>query len=289
MTNLFYPALSVYLQTKYPPLHPPSPPSYNTHRIPLSSSSSKISSTGRYKTDHPLSLLSTPVLDSFFPYPPPLLPRLIWAGWWGRDTGQQAEDDGWNAVRFEGDYTGNDEIKLMRVAWADVGDVLDGDPSEAERAWIQRDHLLLNLVRDTAEGWERQHSALHEGCIRQLQPESGSAEPTGPCYLLSPQSYPAESGVIPYDELGLSTNTTQDDDAVPVGWTANAGNFYHSIGVLFRIPKASAETFPARWAKSMSEMGKTLGGEVFVEAQGPRDGIGDQTGNWLLSVRYHLH
>jgi hypothetical protein len=275
MTNLFYPALAVYLQKKFPPLHPPSPPSHNIHRLPLSSTAGKV------KKEHPLSLFSTPVLDSFFPYPPPLLPRLTWSGWWGRDTGQDGDE--WHLSNIGGDPTGLDSIYLMRVAWADVGDVLDRESSEAEREWLERDHLLLSLAKETAESWEMEHSLHGEGCIRHLQPGPDIAEASGPCYLISPDGVPAES-VTPFTQLSSSYYTAQDEDLKPVGWPPDTENIYHSLAIPFRVPRGMQSGFMMRWAESMSKISSQLDGEVFTEAKGPKPKGGDLTNEYMLSV-----
>jgi hypothetical protein len=259
MTNLFYPALAVYLQKKFPPLHPPAPPSHNTHRHPFFNQ-------GRRRKEHPLSLLSTPILDSFFPYPPPLLPRLAWAGWWGKDTGPE---EGWMMTRSDGD---EGDVRLIRVAWADVGEVLDGDSTEAEKKWVERDHLLLTLVRDTVEGWEGEYPSTGEGCVQQ----------EGSCYLISPHDHPPEPGLTTFNQLAVADDAPEDDHAIPIGWNANAGNIYYSIAVPMRVPKRS--DFTIRWSVAMQKIAERLGGEAFVEAIGPRDAEGDQTGDWLLSV-----
>ena len=291
MTNLFIPALAVYLQKKFPPLQPPSSPSHNTHRLPAHGQSTP---SRRVEKEHPLSLLSTPVLDSFFPYPPPLLPRLTWAGWWGRDTGQQ-DHEGWAVTRLspsEADELGNEEeVRIMRIGWADVGNVLDRNLAEAEhRAWTERDHVLLRLVRDMAEDWESNHSSTRASCIRELAPGSqGTASPSGSCHIISPYPGPENDTMTPLGFLSSSsdlsfTNGTEALDIVPVGWAQNAGNVYHSVAALFRVPRSCSLAFEDSWLAAIGELTTDVNGEVFVEAQGPKGGVGDQTGKWLLSV-----
>ncbi|KAK4684904.1 hypothetical protein P7C73_g5258, partial [Tremellales sp. Uapishka_1] len=289
MTNLFYPSLALYLQKKFPPLHPPSPPAHNTHRIPIQN---QRGSPRRTQKEHPLSLLSTPILDSFFPYPPPLLPRLTWAGWWGRDTGQ------WAVVRVggEGEEIGEleEQVKIMRIGWADVGDVLDRNVDSGGSDWAERDDLLLTLVRDMAEAWEVETG---QKCVRELGAASDvedAVDPVGPCYILSPDVNAREGtgGIetIPLAHLAFSDlwsapilNATEDLDSVPIGWAANAGNVYHSVAVLFHVSRSSSADFDGRWLEAVSKLAAEIQGEVFVEAQGPKGGAGDQTGEWLLS------
>ena len=288
MTNLFYPALAVYLQKIFPPLHPPSPPSHNTHRIPAQG---KDGPSRRVQKEHPLSLLSTPVLDSFFPYPPPLVPRLTWAGWWGRDTGQNPQE-GWRATRVaateEEAGEGGDELRIMRVGWADVGDVLDREVEAEHRAWAERDHVLLRLVRDMAEEWEVTHQVTGASCIRELVPASGesqNARQTGLCQIISPHPGPEYDHITSLAHLTTSAvNGTEALESVPIGWAPNAGNVYHSVAALFRVPRSSSMVFEDIWLEAMNGLTKEVEGEVFVEAQGSQGGAGDQTGKWLLSV-----
>lgn len=246
--------------------------------------------------EHPLSLLSTPVLDSFFPYPPPLLPRLTWAGWWGRDTGRHG--DRWTATRLvtteEEVGKGGDEVRIMRVGWADVGDVLDRDVEAKHRAWAERDHVLLRMVRDMAEDWEFNHSSTGASCIRTLSPAPGrdqEAMATGPCQIVSPHPGPGSDHIIPLEQLSTGsgtqpTNSSEAPYAVPVGWAPNAGNVYHSVAALFRVPRPSSAVFDDNWLEAMENMTKTVEGEVFAEAQGLQGGAGDQTGEWSLTVRF---
>ncbi|WVW80121.1 hypothetical protein I302_102096 [Kwoniella bestiolae CBS 10118] len=289
MTNLFYPSMALYLQKRFPPLHPPSPPS---HRMPLQGE--PVPSTYRQnQREHPLSLLSTPVLDSFFPYPPPLLPQLTWAGWWGRDTGQYDQDDhGWGLSRAlpEGakeQVLEDEEIRIMRVAWADVEDVLDRDVDAGERDWEERDHVLLRLVRDIAEEWETKYTSTGERCIRQLEGvEGGTVEATGPCFILSPNH---DTPNIEVNQISISAltsgshNSISPSDDGSFDWTASTGNIYHSLGVLFHVPQNSIDTFEMRWKETINEVAQKVEGEVFTEAQRSNSIDVEQTGEWYLS------
>ncbi|KAK6907323.1 hypothetical protein I203_101315 [Kwoniella mangroviensis CBS 8507] len=290
MTNLFYPSMALYLQKRFPPLHPPSPPS---HRLPLQGEAGP-STYRQNQREHPLSLLSTPVLDSFFPYPPPLLPRLTWAGWWGRDTGQDDLDDhGWGLSRAlpEGakeQLSQDEEIRIMRVAWADVEDVLDRDVEAGERPWEERDHILLRLVRDIAEGWEQRHNTSGERCVRHLEaPEGEAVGSTGPCYILSPDhDAPTSNGT----QTSLSSLASHTEILPQItansnnhAWTANVGNFYHSFGLLFHVSQNSTVDFESRWQETMDIVAGRLDGEVFTEARRSNSVDMDQTGQWYLS------
>ncbi|ORY27431.1 sterol-sensing domain of SREBP cleavage-activation-domain-containing protein [Naematelia encephala] len=285
MTNLFYPALSIYLQKKFPPLHPPSPPAHNTHLIPLHDQSQPFR---RLRKEHPLSLLSTPVLDSFFPYPPPLLPRLTWAGWWGRDTGQLEDDKGWHASRVRDVDTlpdAEDEIRLMRVGWADVGDVLDGDSDYAEKSWAERDHLLLRLVSETAEGWAANFPTTGESCVRQMGNDPKDQASRERCYILSPRAGPEPIMPLATFSEEASQNTTYEEAHTPNGWLQDTSNVYHSLAAIFRVPSSSRATFEDRWASQIEQIAARVQGEVFVEANGLRGAAMDYSGDWLVSYR----
>ena len=179
----------------------------------------------------------------------------------------------------------------MRVGWADVGDVLDRNLEVAEnRAWTERDHVLLRLVRDMAEDWETAHFSTKASCIRELAPASqGVASPSGSCHIISPYPGPENDPMTPLGFLSSSSdlslaNGTEALDIVPVGWAQNAGNVYHSVAALFRVPRSYSLAFEDSWLQAIGELTTDVNGEVFVEAQGPKGGIGDQTGKWLLSV-----
>lgn len=258
MTNLFYPALSTYLQRRFPPLHPPSTPSHETHRDsywrnPLSHSACR----HRRKKEHPLSLLSTPVLDSFFPYPPPLLPRLDWGGWW-TDTGQ----DEWTGARVR-TTEGDEEVRFVRIGWADVGEVLDRDEEREDYTWTERDYGILDLVRQTVESWSDEHGNTGESCIRQLREDTDEVRPSGDCYLFSHvevASLTSTSSLFSHNCSHHAELTYDNDD----------GRVYRSVAALFRIPaSSSSESFDDRWASAMEGVATQIDAEVFVEADRP--------------------
>ena len=180
----------------------------------------------------------------------------------------------------------------MRVGWADVGDVLDRDVEAEERAWAERDHVLLRLVRDMAENWEANNPTTGATCIRELASSSAEDDrvmPAGPCYMLSPTSWPETDHITALQQLSTPAelpfaNGTEALDTVPIGWAPNAGNVYHTVATLFRVPRSNSMAFEARWLEEVTLMAEQVEGEVFMEAQGPSRGAGDQTGEWLLSV-----
>ncbi|EIW66542.1 hypothetical protein M231_02275 [Tremella mesenterica] len=265
MTHLFYPSLAVYLQKKFPPLRPPTPPSaHNVHRVLLSDQGA---ATRKASKEHPLSLLSTPILDSFFPYPPPLLPSLPPVHWWGdghedfsitRVMGPEAES-----------RTGEDEVHILRVGWADVGEVLDGPAETRPPTWIERDEFLERSVRSFVEGWEEEHSGSGEGCVRRLTVESNSGEnelSRGPCYF-------------------MSTGPRADDLTTPLGLgiATVESSIYHSISTLFRVPHTSRTDFERRWTNHLSAIANASSGELFEEACSSGKPSSRHTDEWVLS------
>lgn len=119
MTNLFYPSLAVYLQKRFPPPQP------GPSRWELQ--------------EHPLTLFSTPLLDSVFPEIPPLIPRVADKAWW--------EDPEWSVSRPDEMPWLRDEVRVIRIAWTDPGNVLDG----AEE-WTERDWTLVDTFRQWTDG-----------------------------------------------------------------------------------------------------------------------------------------
>jgi len=218
-----------------------------------------------------LSLLSTPVLDSFFPYPPPLLPRLSWAGWW-TDTGQ----DEWLASQVRVDE-GGDETRLVRIGWADVGEILDRDEERTDdSSWTERDFGVLNIVRQTVEEWERKYQDTGEGCVRQLKDEDGDMNLTGDCYFLSPNR--ASGATVLSDLTMLNGSTTHP-------WPAtDDGQIYRSLAALFHVPASSQTTFDGRWLEAMEAVASQVDGEVFLEAPRPHLSNADQKQSFHISV-----
>ncbi|WWC68655.1 uncharacterized protein I206_102586 [Kwoniella pini CBS 10737] len=288
MTNLFYPSMVLYLQKRSPPSFSPAPPPHR-HKIPLHGEAGP-STYWRNRPEHPLSLLSTPVLESFFPYPPPLLPNLDWTGWWGRDTDRYNQEDyGWGLSRaLPEDATeqplNDEEIRIVRVAWADVEDVLDRDTEAAKKSWEERDRMLLRLVRDVAEEWEEHYKSTGEACIRQLIAKKGGAvESAGPCYVFSPESLPSTSELPHVSMLdsyfgpGIRANTSSSSLSV------DPEHIYHSLGAIFRVTANSTSSFEARWQNALSHIAKKVEGEIFAEVQNPKTTVLDQMGPWYLS------
>lgn len=254
MTNLFYPALSIYLQKRFPPLHPPSA---HTNRSSDSSSHARHSMyPSSRRKEHPLSLLSTPVLDTFFPYPPPLLPPVEWHEWWGCDPGQ---GEAWHLVDHARP-AGEEEVRLMRVAWADVGVILDGDGWSGDMGWTERDFAVLDMVRATAESWEEGYRDTGEGCIRQLEGRDGVVDLSGLCYVLA-------DGDVPGPAAGTTTTTGVLSGAGNLTQLSDGDSPYKSVGVVFRVPRASAASFDDRWTEALELAARGLEAEIFPDAE----------------------
>ena len=206
--------------------------------------------------------------------------------------------EGWSVTRIpvqdEEVWEGGEEVRIMRVGWADVGDVLDRDVEAEHRAWAERDHTLLRLVRDMAEEWECSHNETGASCIREMLSERGSdrkSKQRPSCQIISPHPGPENDHISIIGDLAtptgsLSFNGSEAPDSVPIGWAPNAGNVYHSVAALFRVPRIHGEGFEDSWSEAIANISKGIGGEVFVEAQGPQGGPGDQTGKWYLSVSF---
>lgn len=132
MTNLFYPSLAVYLQKRFP------------RSAGVDSNQAGPSRHRSFRNEHPLTLFSTPLLDSVFPEIPPLIPRLGDRAWW------EDEDERWE-IGLQRDMPWlEEELRIMRVAWASVSDILDG----SDDGWDERDWTVLRYLRDMADEWE---------------------------------------------------------------------------------------------------------------------------------------
>ena len=268
MTNLFYPALSIYLQKRFPTTQGSS---HRIHHSPLGSSV-------QAENDQAIALLSAPVLDNFFPYPPPLLSRLSWTGWWHNDVPDSDDNGGWAASRVRAKSADKEEqdIVVLRVAWADVGDVLDSPDFEGHRPWTDRDDVMLDLVRRTAEGWDQTHRDTGASCVRHLQDRDSGAKPVGDCYILSPTEV----------EQATRLSTLSGIQAQEEFETAGTGTdrIYHSIATIFRVPRLSRPKFETLWRAAMETVAAEFSAEVFVEARRPEIAKSLQTESWLISV-----
>lgn len=277
MTNLFYPALTVYLQKRTDPLPSPAASAYRQHRSPPK----------KWKEGHdPMAVLTSPWLDSLFPYPPPLIPRLGWAGWWARDS----ESDlgirsGWSgsAVKPKGrNPAWEEDVALMRIAWTDVGGVLDTVEEGKARVWMDRDQVVVDRVRLMAEEWQQRYPESGEHCIRHLSSPSGGD--SGSCYILAPDHIPQTTLLtdlliddIYAHTLGLSNTST--------GWGSDRKGIYRSVAVPFRIPKNGTDELVERWISAAEEVAdRAGGGETFIEAEALLRDKRDWVAEWHVTV-----
>ncbi|WVN85733.1 uncharacterized protein L203_100884 [Cryptococcus depauperatus CBS 7841] len=290
MTNLLYPSLALYLQKNFSS-HPSSSATYNTNHVTIQGQSGLFKYPG---AGNPLSLFT---LDSLFSSPPPLLPRLTWAGWWERDI-QEWKDEGWTVARSlphdaEEMLRKDDIVWLMRIGWADVADVLDHDVEADERGWEIRDEQLLDLIRNMSEQWEVSNPSSGQGCVRYPQvpylnsQDKVESEPSlPPCYILSPLADGLYSNVsvIPIPSLTrVNHKSSMSTEDVHLGWSPNTGNIYHTFAIPFHVPRNNSAQFEQEWKSALKDAAKQVQGEVFTEARGPKSGGGDQTGDWFVS------
>lgn len=171
----------------------------------------------------------------------------------------------------EGEDGGDDELRILRVGWADVGDVLDRDEGR-EEGWSDTDFDILDLVRKTAEGWEDGYRDTGEGCLRRLEASDGAMTPTGACYLLATGDLPS---VTSLESIRGSNGTA---------WLSEEEDLYQSVGVLFRIPRSSVATFDDRWTEAIELAAKEVDAEVFLEPAASGQGLLGQQQVWHLSV-----
>lgn len=255
MTNLFYPALSIYLQKRS--LHPNRGVSFDH---PENSQSSR----GRSWSTSP----SHPsLIDSFFPHTSPTIPELPWRGWWD-DTGQVGDSD-WYLTPSRG-IANEEEVQIVRIAWAEVQDIVQSDSPDTSHSWTAQDYQILDLVRRNAEDWEERYSG--EGCVRTLKAEGADVKASGDCLIFSPD---AVKGTISL--AGLSHGRSNVSGEV---YESPPDDVYHSIGLAFHVAGSQRESFEERWSDSMAQIAQELDAECLVET-GPVD-------RWHLEVSYGL-
>lgn len=225
MTTLFYPSIAAFIERGFdaPSSHPASP-------IP---SSNAASTSWR------------PIQDAFYPDPPPLLPNVDWGPWWAPEG-----DRAWVAAQCSsGSPSSTPEIDVLRIAWADVGEVLDGEVGESVS--------LLKQLRKLADEWE-------DGarCVRHLVPHKGEVKEDGSCYIISPDG---AEGTTPHAALWGSS---EDYNLI-----------YRTVAVPFHV-QGDRQIFEDKWNAKLAQALAPLGAEVFTESW-PR-GAGNST--TLVSV-----
>jgi len=268
MTNLFYPSVVVWYQKRNPttPIHD------------YQAGPSRIRNSFGNEHDNPLSVLSTPLLDSIFPDSPALLPRLSPRGWW-YDEGDDDEAPRWNitSVKNREYYLGSiedEEIRMVTIAWIDVEGALSWNVEEVED---EEDHTedtqaITEAIQQRVENWEKDHPGSRERCIRELRSgTSGDVKPEGGCYLFS--SDQVDGITRPFHEIA-SANTSDLD---PPG-------IYRSVSALFRLPRSTSPEFSERWKATLGRISDEVGGKVFLGRKPQRD-VPEE---FRLSVRYLL-
>jgi len=267
MTNLFYPSVVVWYQKRAPS---------SSIRDNLPGPSTRIRNPAGHYGDQPhegpLSVFSTPLLDSIFPDSPPLLPRIRSDGWWDPES---ASTDGprWNATSVgAGDYhlgpIEDEEVRMVTIAWIDVDSALSRseDILDEPRGDELQGKAMVGAIRRRVEKWEEDHPGSRERCVRQLR--SGDSKDLvkadGPCYLFSPDEM---DGTTPFLDVGS-------------GAEVESPGFYRSVSALFHVPRTSSTTFGERWKSTTDRISKEEGGLVYI----PTNAQKDLTEEWRLSV-----
>ncbi|GHJ85237.1 hypothetical protein NliqN6_1639 [Naganishia liquefaciens] len=153
MTTLFYPALALHIQRM-------SIQNANLHQrhVPVT------------RTTGPLSLLSTPLLDSFFPYPDPIIPVPNTMPFWlGDDWSEHFEIK----IRAESDDNGESGVIVSPVAWTSM-EQLVGLRQGARTKEKERDggQQLGAEIAHLASNWD----SLTAGEMSCVRFNNGSAE-----------------------------------------------------------------------------------------------------------------
>ena len=268
MTNLFYPSVVVWYQKRNPT---PSRVDYQA-----GPSSSRIRSHLGTEHDDPLSVLSTPLLDSIFPDPPALLPRLSPSGWWYADGSQDGPR--WNVTSVKnGEYhlgpIEDEEIRMVTIAWIDVDgalswreDGIDGEDDHSSEA-----RVISEAIQRRVEDWEKDHSGSRERCVRELETgSSGNVEAEGGCYLFSTEK--------------LDRNSRSFSDVASSTSIVDSPGFYRSMSAIFRLPRTASLEFTERWKAAVGKISDEAGGQIFLDDKSKKD----SSEEWRLSVGPHL-
>jgi hypothetical protein len=243
MTNLFYPSFAMFLDRHFGAASTVAQPA----RAPSAATSNGPGTCGDAPAQcTPCWWVNGGLVETFYPHPPPLLPNVEWGPWWAAKSGAAAGDAQWVPAPVGGSCS-DASVELMRVAWADVGDVLDADH---HTAWTPRDDQIVAAVRSLAEGWEGDSDAEAARCVRHLvDAGAGIARPEGLCYLLAPR----DAARIP-GSTDLADLWTRRDEQ----------EMYRGIIVPFHKP-ANHTAFERAWARRTAEALAPLGAEVFTE------------------------
>jgi hypothetical protein len=273
MTNLFYPSVVVWYQKRTPTnLH-------SRDNIAGPSSTRIRGNPAGYYADQthegPLSVFSTPLLDSIFPDSPPLLPRIRPEGWWYSDIAS-IEGPRWNATSVgAGDYylgpIEDEEVRMVTIAWIDVDSALSRSEGAVDYNQEVKEETrgMIKAIRQRVETWEEDHPGSREKCVRQLRPSDSNdlAEAERPCYLFSA---PNMDGTTSFPEIASNSTSAE---------VGKAG-FYQSVSALFRVPRSGSTGFSERWKSTMDEITGEAGGKVYIHANAHKD-VSEE---WRLSV-----
>jgi hypothetical protein len=261
MTNLFYPSVVVWYQKRTP----------NTDRMNSPISSQAGPSRSRYDSNHsyghgehghedPLSVFSTPLLDSFFPDSTPILPHFSPQGWW-YDHDDRSGQPRWNVTSVgTGDYLAGpieeEEVRMVTIAWIDVDTALSQDVVGYKDRDDSQDSLgMIDAIKQKVETWQDEYPGSRERCIRELASSGspdGIATSEGGCYLFS--SGFRDQSLKSLSEVAIPSSTDLDD---------TESTFYRSISAFLRIPRSATSTFNTHWESAVREISNKSGGQVY--------------------------
>jgi hypothetical protein len=272
MTNLFYPSVVVWYQKRTPTnLH-------SRHHIAGPSTRIRGNQAGYYGDqthEGPLSVFSTPLLDSIFPDSPPLLPRIRPDGWWYSENAS-TEGPRWNATSVgAGDYylgpIEDEEVRMVTIAWIDVDSALSRSEGAVDHNQEINEETtgMIKAIQRRVEMWEKDHPGSREKCVRQLRTRESNdlAEAKGPCYLFSAADV---DGTTSLPDIASTASSAEVDKA----------GFYRSVSALFRVPRSGSTGFSERWKSTTDEITGEAGGKVYIRAKAHKD-VSEE---WRLSV-----
>lgn len=264
MTNLFYPSVVVWYQKRVP-----TTPSNDYQAGP-----SRIRNNLGNEHDNPLSVLSTPLLDSIFPDAPALLPRLSPSGWWSVH-GEDEDGPRWNVTSVKnGEYylgpIEDEEIRMVTIAWIDVDGALswNEDVIEDPEDHTEETKVISEAIQRRVENWEKDHPGSRERCVRELRAgPSGNVKSEGGCYLFSSET--VDGITRPFSDMSPTNRSEIDNSA-----------FYQSVSALFRLPRSASAEFSERWKTAVGRISDEAGGRIFLGKKAKRD----TPDEWRVSV-----
>lgn len=249
MTNLFYPSFAMFVERHFTNANH----GVQQARAPGAAPIYGSGSCGEEPVHcTPCWLFSGGLGETFYPPPPPLLPNVEWGPWWAAEGGPAAGDAQWVPAPA-GQSCSDASVELVRVAWADVGDVLD---AEHEAEWTTRDDQVVSAVRSLAEGWDNDVGGSEAArCVRHLVNRDGVARPDGACYLISPHDAARVPGSTDLQALWGRSRTSPSPPQEQI---------YRGLIVPFHKPKNST-AFESAWTHKLAQVMAPFGAEVFSE------------------------